>query len=48
MESVEGNLGLDLGHVSGTLELTEWQKNQILDIFEDLHHKGRVSIKKWQ
>ena len=26
----------------------DWQKSRILAIFEDLHHKGRVGIKKWQ
>ena len=30
------------------LELTDQRKARILAIFEDLHHKGRVGVKKWQ
>ena len=37
---------LDTHH--GTLELTDRRKARILAIFEDLHHKGRVGVKKWQ
>ena len=41
-------LGWILDTGQGTLQLTEHRKNWIIDIFEDLHHKNRVSIKKWQ
>ena len=30
------------------LELTDQHKVRILAIFEGLHHKGRVGVKKWQ
>ena len=40
-------MGWILDASPGTLELTNQQKSQILAIFEALHHKGRVSIKKW-
>ena len=41
-------LGWILDTSRGTLELTDRQKSRILAIFEDLHHKGQVGIKKWQ
>ena len=40
-------LGWILDTSRGALELIDWQNSHILAIFED-HHKGRVSIKKWQ
>ena len=41
-------LGWILDTSWGTLELTNQQKSCILAIFDDLHHKGQVGIKKWQ
>ena len=41
-------LGWILDTSRGTLELTNRRKSRILAIFEDLHHQGRVGIKKWQ
>ena len=41
-------LGWILDTSRGTFELTDRQKDHILTIFEDLHHKRRVGIKKWQ
>ena len=41
-------LGWILDTSNGTLELTDRRKARIADIFEDLRHKRRVSIKKWQ
>ena len=41
-------LGWNLNMSQVTLELTDRQKSCILAIFEDLHHKGHISIKKWQ
>jgi hypothetical protein len=41
-------LGWILDTSKGTLELTDQCKARITDIFKDLHHKRRVSIKKWQ
>jgi hypothetical protein len=41
-------LGWILDAGKGTLELTDRRKIRIATIFEDLRHKRRVSIKKWQ
>ena len=41
-------LGWILDTSQGALELTDQWISHILSIFEDLHHKGQVSIKKWQ
>ena len=41
-------LGWILDTSQGTLELTNCRKDCILVIFEDLHHKRCIGIKKWQ
>ena len=41
-------LGWMLDSEQKTLELTEWRKKRIVDIFEDLRGRKRVSVKKWQ
>ena len=38
-------LGWILDTSQGTLQLTDRQKDHILAIFEDLHHKRRIGIK---